>query len=180
MSAELDFNQAIELRNTKVAEEQLELFKKRAPSNSYKLQLMDAQTLRISKKYDEAINILKSLIKSYPSNVSAYLEIASCLFDRNEKWLDYMSQVVTTFKGSKEAYSRFYLLLKLDSKSHKKDTLIRFCLEQLHVLDPYNTIWLMDLAAITKDRESQLELYCRAYLVDQSEESIKGIQKVAT
>ena len=178
MATVAEFNQAIELRNPLEAQEKLSLFKRGAPSNSYKLRLMEAQTLRVSKKIDEAITILKTLIKSQPSNVSAYLELATCLFDRNGKWLDHMSQVVQTFKGSKEAYARFYSLLKQDTKSNKRDILVLFCLEQLHVLDPFNTIYLIDLASITKDRDTQLELYCRAFLADHSEESMKGIQKV--
>ena len=179
MQVHEEFVQAIELRNAKSAEEKLILFKRKAPAKSYKLQLMEAQYARISKRIDEAVVILKELISTYPSNVAAYLELASCLYDRNEKWIDQMSQVVNTFKGNKEAYAKFYALLKQDSKSNKKESqLIQYCLEQLHVLDPYNTIWLIELAAIANDTDLQLELYCRAFLINHSEESLKGIQKV--
>eukprot|EP00834_Sanchytrium_tribonematis_P001568 NODE_39_length_35218_cov_0.479655.p31 type:complete len:184 gc:universal NODE_39_length_35218_cov_0.479655:21246-20695(-) len=174
-----DFNQAIKLKNTKSAEESLEKFRRNAPASSYKLKLMEAKTLRISKETQKALEICKLLIKQNPSNIEAYLEVVQCLFDKNDnKWVEKMTQVTHTFRGDKNGFLKFYELLKEDPKVSRRESLILYCLEQLHVLDPFNTLYLIELGNVVKEKEVQLELFCRAYLVDKSEEALKGMQKV--
>ena len=173
-----DFKLAIDTKNAPLATTKYEELCKMAPTGSYMITLMNAKLNRVKGNTNESNSLLKELIKKEPSNVEAYLESCRCIYDKKGKWVDYMSNLAKTFKGSKELYQEFYKMLIEDTRVQKKEALLLYCLEQLHVLDPYNPVWLIELAKLNNNREVQLELYCRSFLLDKSQETLKSIQTV--